>query len=453
MIQKVKTETVNKVKSIVVLLGISIPCILCFQNCSDGFSSSPQGVQQSNSTENENPPSEPPPGGGATSGGSSTGSTTGGGGNSGTSSGGGTSGGSATGGNTGELLLASVSYGGFRSVSQESDFALLSKIYDLPRSLLNASAPNCNNPQATIIGGRCCIANALDCYGSGGHSDFLYRAVAFGNGRFVAVGGWGHGIVSVSTDGKNWSPKVDLHSSLNLVSGTNKSAGWLSGITFGLNQFVAVSGEGRLYTSPDGMNWNSISLDAGTHSLRKIVFTGNGFLATGDSAFWAFSADGKSWSTSGVLPITNPDRINDRILAMASDQNSVLGIISAANGATRAFKLNLKSLNAGWTEVTPVPTGTDTLIYVSEKAKYYAFTKNALYSTSDGSSWFSEPTTLPIYPQELVYDAGTFFTTSLDASNCHVVYRSKDALTWTSQKYCTDTAGHHSARSLAIGVF
>ena len=352
-----------------------------------------------------------------------------------------------------EIMLASVSYGGFRSVSKESDLSLMSKIYDIPRSLLDASAPSCMSPQATIIGGKCCINNSnLDCYGSGGHSDFLYRGVAFGAGRFVAVGGWSHGIVSSSTNGITWSKKTDLHSSLNLVTGTNKSAGWLSDITFGKNIFVATSGAGYLFTSSDGLNWNSISASAGGGSLRKIIFTGIGFLATGDSAFWAYSADGRSWQTSGYLPIPNDDRINSRVHTLATNQQSVLGIINSVGGNTRVFQMNLANMSLGWKEVAAVPGNVDSLVYVSEEKKFIAFGKNIIYLSTDGTTWSTESTSLSVFPSNVAYEYGIFFTTSTDSENCLVVHRSKDITNWQSQKYCNDSLGNYNVRAIAIGA-
>ncbi len=443
---------------------MAVPTFLCFQNCSDGFSTATQDQQSAQGSEQPDPDGgdsgTASTGGDSTSGGSSSsGASSGGNAGAGTTSGGSAGGGGTTGvvidpppSSSGEVLLASVSYGGFRSVSKDSDFSLLSKIYDIPRSLMDITSPNCMNSEATVINGRCCLGSALNCYGSAGHSDFLYRDVAHGNGRFVAVGGWSHGIVSTSMDGTAWTQKIDLHSSTNLVSGINKSASWLSAIDFGNNQFVAASGAGYLYTSPDGLTWNSVSADSGPDSLREIHFTGNGFLVTGDSAFWGFSADGKTWTTSGKLPVTITDRTSHNMRTLANNQNFVLGMINSALGRTRVFKLNLNSITAGWTEVTSVPISVDAIVYVPEKLKFYVFTRNVSYSSTDGSVWTSEPTTLTVHPQQLAYDYGTFFTTSMDSANCHTVHRSKDGALWQSQKYCSDSAGNYGVRAIAVGA-
>ena len=62
------------------------------------------------------------------------------------------------------------------------------------------------------------------------------EGVAYGNGRFVAVGNGG--TILTSPDGVNWTRRT---------SGTRS---WLGGVTYGNGTFVAVGEEGIILTSP-----------------------------------------------------------------------------------------------------------------------------------------------------------------------------------------------------------
>src|SRR6266536_823707 len=80
-------------------------------------------------------------------------------------------------------------------------------------------------------------------------------SVAYGNGRFVGVGGTDQGgpTVMVSTNGLDWVPQT--------VSGTRKA------IAFGNGVFVATDGsfDTRAHVSPDGVTWQ-------THPFPNVEF-------------------------------------------------------------------------------------------------------------------------------------------------------------------------------------
>ena len=116
--------------------------------------------------------------------------------------------------------------------------------------------------------------------------------VAYGNGRYVAVGQAGGTVVS--TDGINW---------------TGYSSGFaatLKAIGFGDGQFVAVGeraldGIGVVLTSPDGINWSQQLLPT-TRPLYGLTYGGGRFLAVGGTGTILVSTDGRTWTQerSGV---------------------------------------------------------------------------------------------------------------------------------------------------------
>ena len=122
-----------------------------------------------------------------------------------------------------------------------------------------------------------------------GISDFLGNSIAASATRFVAVGGkyqfssasFLTGIVS-SLDGINW---VDVS--------PNRTE-FLEGVAFGSGRFVAVGDKGIIWSSTDGLSWSSVALTSGK-DLKEVRFDGSSFLAVGDSGTAVVSTDGVTW--------------------------------------------------------------------------------------------------------------------------------------------------------------
>jgi hypothetical protein len=119
-----------------------------------------------------------------------------------------------------------------------------------------------------------------------------YRSIAWGNGRFVAVGhtygdAGEQGLASFSSDGKAWSKEQ-------VVDGTR-----FISVAFGNGVFVAV-GEKRCATSSNGETWTPCNV--ATNGLSHISFIGNQFVVS-DMTGRLRSADGASWQhTDGPGP-------------------------------------------------------------------------------------------------------------------------------------------------------
>lgn len=116
------------------------------------------------------------------------------------------------------------------------------------------------------------------------HSPDLLRDVAWGAGAFIAVGGDQNSMVMRSTDGANW--QEDLH-----PSGTQ----WKGGVAYGDGRWVAVGGVGTVIYSDDG---GSVWQDASERlpsAGRDIAYGGGRFVAVGDGGMIA-TGDGTSWA-------------------------------------------------------------------------------------------------------------------------------------------------------------
>jgi len=190
-------------------------------------------------------------------------------------------------------------------------------------------------------------------------NNFFFHAVAYGNGKYVAVGGeqvisagqlssW-KGVVFASADADQW----------NRIS--EPMAYVLFGICFGDGEFVAVGAEGIGLKSKDGYQWKTIGsggddylygaaygdgklvvvggemakivtfangavvksqLIRGASKLRRVIYANNRFIAVGGAlkADLLTSADGVEWlpqKSSGALgPLTAIAFGNGRFVAV-----------------------------------------------------------------------------------------------------------------------------------------
>ncbi|MEA2696311.1 MAG: hypothetical protein QOI66_582 [Myxococcales bacterium] len=118
--------------------------------------------------------------------------------------------------------------------------------------------------------------------GGGGDDNFLLRSIAFGNGLFVALG-WQ---TQTSPDGKTWTTR------------TTSVGQWMGGVRFGNGRFVAAGGYGASMYSPDGVTWMNGSRRM-TDPARSVAF-GNGlWVARADSNHWWQTSSGETWMDLG----------------------------------------------------------------------------------------------------------------------------------------------------------
>jgi hypothetical protein len=124
------------------------------------------------------------------------------------------------------------------------------------------------------------------------------NSVAYGNGRFVAVGG--DGAIVTSTNGIDWESSV---SNVSLQ---------LRAITFGAGRFVAGGDSGVVVWSVDGLSWTRATVPATSHNILGIGFgtppdfPGGIFVAIASSAsllqnFALTSTNGESWATNATF--------------------------------------------------------------------------------------------------------------------------------------------------------
>ena len=118
--------------------------------------------------------------------------------------------------------------------------------------------------------------------GGGGDDNYLLRTIAFGKGLFVALGWQLH----TSPDGKTWTMRA-------------KDAGqWMGGVRFGNGMFVAAGGYGESTYSMDGLTWPKGG-DRMTDAARSVAFGNGVWVARADSNHWWQTTSGQAWTDMG----------------------------------------------------------------------------------------------------------------------------------------------------------
>ena len=146
--------------------------------------------------------------------------------------------------------------------------------------------------------------------------------IAFGAGRFVAVGNTfgGVGTALVSDHGATWTP-------------TSVPANSLNGVRFAANLWIAVGASGRILTSPDGSNWTSRFLGGTSATLNKTTFGAGLHVVVGNAGTVVTSPDGLTWDAT-----TAPTTANLNDVAFAAGTFVAVGaggvILTSPNGVT-----------------------------------------------------------------------------------------------------------------------
>ena len=122
----------------------------------------------------------------------------------------------------------------------------------------------------------------------------VYRAAAFGNGKYVAVGTYGgNNILSSTSDGVTWKSS----------NKDGKYSKYIRGLAFGHAEFLGIGGDPGsvgssnpfVVVSKDGDTWTDFIPVAGKNILRRIIWGKDKWIGVGDRGRRAVSPDGKDW--------------------------------------------------------------------------------------------------------------------------------------------------------------
>ena len=229
-----------------------------------------------------------------------------------------------------------------------------------------------------------------------------FRAIAYGNGLYVAVGLAGANHIATSPSGSAWTARTSPDSTYNLL-----------GVAYGNGVFVAVgykpAGSDDIFTSPDGVTWTkrSTGLNAGGFGWNGVIYGGGQFVAVRNSGF---GTAGQSMVSSDGITWTNGGSIAGAWCAVAYGSGMYVmvasngGVASSTNGTT-------------WTSRTPISAGLAWNAVVFGNNQFVAVNSTgtaatAIMTSPNGTTWSAAtaPNTLAWYG--LAYGNGTFVATS-----------------------------------------
>lgn len=247
------------------------------------------------------------------------------------------------------------------------------------------------------------------------------RGVAYGNGRFVAVGGYG--AIVTSTDGLNWRAR-------------NVRSGNFNAVTFGNGQFVAVGEQQTVFASSNGLDWVCRQAPQGPPStnLTTIIFGNGVFVAAGNAGVYS-SSNALVWTRNSFSP-------GAYSLAFGDGR-----FIAAASGGV----YDLSNNGLGWTHTSTLALGT--LLFANGEFLGWtpsAYNQYRLYASPNGDTWTARRTINVWQVSAFAYGAGNYVI--LNSQN---ILRSPDTLAWSTDVPNTTNSfwnvGFGGGRFVAVG--
>lgn len=220
----------------------------------------------------------------------------------------------------------------------------------------------------------------------------VYRAVAFGAGRFAAVGSYGgNNLLGLTTDGEKWETS-QLEA---------KYVKYLRGLMFGKDFFLALGGDPGsvgdskpfVATSTDGKSWSDYHSVTGKHMLRRAAWGNDRFVAVGDRGRRATSRDGLAWEDA---PQT---KAIDTLIDVAFGNGQFVGV--GLHG------LRMRSEDGlAWSAAERGNEGEHLNTVLFTGKQFVGIGAGATYLSADGAKW--ERTPNQDAPTTACYGAGQF---------------------------------------------
>jgi hypothetical protein len=244
-----------------------------------------------------------------------------------------------------------------------------------------------------------------------------YRAVAFGNKRFVAVGSYGgSNIFAASTDGATWK------------AGTRdaKYVAYFRGLAFGGDTFVGLGGDPGsvgdskpfICTSSDGLTWSDALPVPGKHILRRAAYGDGRFAAVGDRGRRAATKDTKTWTEAeGVKAIDTLVDIAFGIPAGPVKKPVFVGVGLHGLRMTSADGVKWENRQAG-----EEGEHLNSIIWAGDR--FVAIGMGATYLSSNGVNWKREKNSDA--PTTAAYGRGVFVGANWKGR----LMRSTDGIEW-----------------------
>lgn len=182
------------------------------------------------------------------------------------------------------------------------------------------------NGRTIAVGNNYAVSTDLDNW-QGYPRTYSHNAIAFGKGIFVSVGAGtgqnGVGYIATSVDGTRWTPRLSPHDTL------------YAGVAYGGGKFVAVGSIGRIISSSDTVTWTDRTI-SGSQELYAITYANGRFVAVGASTT-RYSTDGENWSSASPGSTTlRAITYGNGLFVAVGDSGSVRTSVDGASWTSRS---------------------------------------------------------------------------------------------------------------------
>ena len=224
--------------------------------------------------------------------------------------------------------------------------------------------------------------------------------VAYGNGRFVAVGG--NFSVATSTNGVDWTTQF-------IASGIP-----LNSVSFGNGLFVAAGGSGFIRTSINGTTWSTIQISSA--HLNGVAWGGGTFVAVGTNGTILTSANGTNWTSRSSFVTNVLSAVtygNGRFVAVGNSGYVLVSTNGGTNWTSRAAGtlMNLTDVTFGGTFVAVGASGT-------------------ILNSIDGLSWTARSLGTGVDFSSVTVDGSRFVAVGNSTNAAYGLVTSTDGVSW-----------------------
>ena len=184
---------------------------------------------------------------------------------------------------------------------------------------------------------------------------YNFDSVAYGGGLFVAVGdgdlfsgGTTRTNIYTSPDGITWTPRVSV--------APPEEGRWILGVAFGAGKFVAVGYGGYSYTSTNGSTWNRNQI--ASSDLSQVSFCNGLFFVPYGQGVNLVSPDGLSWvSMTNDTQVRFAEIVYGNGLYVAGGYSSTLDSVGILTSTNATNWVQRKLLPRSWGDIRSIAIG------------------------------------------------------------------------------------------------
>ena len=256
------------------------------------------------------------------------------------------------------------------------------------------------------------------------NSTYVWEDIAYGNNRFVAVGGQ----ISTSTDGITWEEPVII---------TDR---FFYSVCYGNGRFIAVGRDGYITYSTDGKNWATPFTVGSTH--WQSVCYGNGKYVAMGINFCSTSVDGKTWTTPSKVITDGTETEYDVYYDIIYANNKFMAVSYNAKVTTSIDGIN-------WS--TPISIDPKyTRLGIAYGNGRYVAVGGQISTSTDGITW-EEPIQIldpTIVLQSIVYGDNKFIAVGHDG----YIVTSTNGINWEEPIQILDPTASYDHQQTLEGV-